>query len=156
MRAPFKRHVKPIGAKWLRTGIHGGSNSDDYQPQFRQSNENQDPQFSPINQEVVMYGGNSKGNEIQNSQISGIIEMRNHHSDRPTISANNIKKDIIVVETKKRKTDEITGLDEPIDHNTELMMESETGPLKITSPNNNSVSKNGEVVSTQGGARLVL
>lgn len=55
MRAPFRRQVKPIGAKWLRdkSGSSGRKLDETYsQEQNRASSVNQDPHFPPQNQEV--------------------------------------------------------------------------------------------------------
>ncbi|KAK1390943.1 hypothetical protein POM88_019121 [Heracleum sosnowskyi] len=47
MRAPFKRQIKLIGAKWLRNGSEGGSRSSG---EGRMDGRNQDPQYTPSNQ----------------------------------------------------------------------------------------------------------
>lgn len=62
MRAPFKRQVKPIGAKWLRNRTEGGTwNLGGSQSQSRFSDHNQDPHFTPpdqgeVNQGVILGG----------------------------------------------------------------------------------------------------
>lgn len=95
MRAPFKRHVKPIGAKWLRNSMDesGGSmNSGEHQSQFMQDARNYDPQSPPPNQGVVMQGGNICGQEIQKNQMSGILGIQNNHIERPIILPTIVRK----------------------------------------------------------------
>lgn len=87
--------------------------------------------------------------------MSGILGIKNHHIDKPIISPAVARKEVTVIEMKKRKTDENSELDEPMDLNTELMLDSDIGPLEDANPNN-LVSKNGKVAGTQESASLGL
>ncbi|KAK1355302.1 hypothetical protein POM88_048558 [Heracleum sosnowskyi] len=69
MRSPFRRQVKPIGAKWLQTGYEdSNSNSrvEDHVEQDGEDDSNQDPK----NQGVVSQGGN-QGDRIFQNGVKG-------------------------------------------------------------------------------------
>lgn len=55
MRAPFRRQVKPIGAKWLRSGNEGTDrkiNGEGSQNPFKESASSYDPKCTPVNLEA--------------------------------------------------------------------------------------------------------
>lgn len=167
MRAPFRRQVKPIGAKWLRSGaeggdrkIHGGSNPN----QFREAERNQDPFFTPVNKET----GNSSGSggvthgkdgvtDFQTKQTGGISVSKDTHGPQASFTALNSRTEVNVIETKKRRTGD--NVDDPMGLNTEFMMDSEeeeNNSNKVLGPNNNNIPKNVKEASAQRSARLVL
>lgn len=60
MRAPFKRHIKPIGAKWLRSGNEeiSRSSSSEIDAEHYTNGDNLDPRFAPPKMGVVRQEGN--------------------------------------------------------------------------------------------------
>lgn len=73
MRAPLKRQVKPIGAKWLRSGETGDSLDSTWQAQGNQKgehNDNQHPKCTPQNKASVVHGENY-GDVISQKGIIG-------------------------------------------------------------------------------------
>lgn len=58
MRAPFKGQVKSICARWLSTRFEGGPSTEKnvYDDQSGENGDNQDPQFTPTNMEIVNHG----------------------------------------------------------------------------------------------------
>lgn len=121
MRAPFRRSVKPIGAKWLRPGLDSGqrkANTGDHQSQHRGNDSNQDPHFSLLVQKAITNGENIGGNVFQIAQKSGIPVTRDSQNNIPLITPTNTRKEIFIVENKKRKTDKgEVGNSKPMDYN---------------------------------------
>lgn len=80
MCASFKRNVKLIGTKWLRTGMESadqGLNSDEIQVQNANEVCCPDPYFPPTNQESGIVRGNLQRFDFQNIQKGGDLEIRN-------------------------------------------------------------------------------
>lgn len=158
MRAPFKRQVKQIGAKWLRSGMDSSDrnmNSGEKQNQNERGSDNQDPSFTPTNQGVAVNGEKHGKEGFQKDQMGGILEIRNQISDIPIIQQISTREEVMVVETKKRKTKETLGLNELMDCNSETMMDSED-VLDQTSPDNQINPKNVKEASAQESTRLGL
>lgn len=167
MRAPFRRQVKPIGAKWLRSGAEGGGDRKTHGSsnpnQFRGAEGNQDPSFSPANQET----GNSSGRggvihgkdrvtDFQIKQTGGISAFKDTLGPQASFTALNSRTEVNVIETKKRRTGD--NVDDPMGLNTEIMMDSEeeeNNSKKELGPNNN-IPKDVKEASAQRSARLVL
>lgn len=151
MRAHFKRHVKPIETKWLRTGMDRDErkmNPCESPTQNAQGGGYHDPLFTPANQEAGDNRGNFKITEFQNGQTGGILEIRNQHITIPIISPIAKSQEVTIVENKKRKTDDSLELSDPMGLNTEILMDSEEVHVDQTSPSNNMIPKNGEKAST--------
>lgn len=100
MGAPFKRQVKPIGAKWLRSAFEGGDRK--VQEQFGEGNSNQDPIFTPQNQQRVHIGGNFGDEVFQNFKKNGISGMEEAQNQEAIIMEDNdVRKEIKIIESKK-------------------------------------------------------
>lgn len=68
MRAPFKCHVKPIRAKWLRHEMVRGERQPSLGVQHSQQSQTcgyQDPHSTPVNQEKELYGGILQGKKFK-------------------------------------------------------------------------------------------
>lgn len=157
MRAPYRRHVKPIGAKWLRNGTEVGDRSTSSGiNQSRNDWSNQDPHFSPSNQGTVMSGGNFENTSFQNKQLSGNIEIRKDQGNNPIFPPIQIRKEVTVVESKKCKPDIVSDKDQIMGPDTEILMDSYEGNMEHPSSENVTSSKNGLEASTHKSARLVL
>lgn len=154
MRAPFRNHVKPIGAKWLRNGASYGGRNSESQFQANSSNSNQDPIITPPNQDAVMKGDSPGKDNFQNQQMSGKGGIRNVFSVEAIISEPNHKDKPIIIENKKRRTGTDTN---PTGLNNDVFLDvnaDEEMGFEQESPSNNQISKNGPEASIHGGARL--
>ncbi|KAK1376764.1 hypothetical protein POM88_032957 [Heracleum sosnowskyi] len=103
MRAPLRNQVKPIGAKWLRSGLENGGCSKEPEKHYSQGEKNDvnlDPQITPGNVQVGRKGGNvgidishnlnaeagsDKGNNISGISLnySGLINKEDIVGGRP-------------------------------------------------------------------------
>lgn len=103
MRAPPRKHVKPIGAKWLCTGMDEGDQNMEFQFQNGEGGSSQVPYVTPPNQGLSVLGEicgatiNSKFPKGGNVGIKQVFEKRAEIT--PTIQ----KKESITIETKKKK-----------------------------------------------------
>lgn len=131
MRAPLKKQVKPIGAKWLRNGEVGNNSGTTSQSQDKQSREddgNPDPNFTPTNTEAVENGANQGVGISQNKSLSAKFGNATFQTNSPIIAGTanreDIGKEIGVIESKKRRTGD--GLDsEKVGLNREVLMDSD-------------------------------
>lgn len=159
MRAPFKKQVKPIGAKWLHT-----ENGDEDMPatttEFQNgSGSNQDPSFPPQNQDAVGRGGILVSTEFSKNQSGGITGIRQIQNSVATISPTNARGEVTVVETKRRRINDDMGFETEMGLNTDVVLNTNDDLNMVEdqiSPNNYMDSKNGPEAGTQGGARLAL
>lgn len=93
MRAPFRNRIKPIGAKWLRTGTEGSGCNKETEKQNNHggsSPANLDPKITPVNVQIGIKGGNVR-----------ISIFHNLNSKARNDKGNNIsgdKENIIVIE----------------------------------------------------------
>lgn len=150
MRAPFKKHIKPIGAKWLHSGESSSSPNSQHQNQYRQAEEDDgslDPKFAPVNMVVVTQRENPGNMIIQNKDISASHVQGNLYENHAEISGSQQNNDMVIIETKKRRTDD--GL------NTLGLMDSDD-VREVGYTNMETNSKNGYGASTQVSARLPL
>lgn len=118
MRAQFRNQIKPIGAKWLRSGTSDHSSSSTTEMHgihMEKDDANQDPNNSPIITEVIRQGeiiGISKFQTLNSragSEFSNKI-ITNSQTNSQTITEQLHKRDTSVIETKTRRTG--TGLDD--------------------------------------------
>lgn len=101
MKAPLKTHVKPIGAKWLRTGMNSGGWSSEFQFQSGGAVSNSDPLVTPQNQETVKKDDNNGDNNFQKSQMSGNMGIRNASNSCAINQPTNQRKEQIIIEEEK-------------------------------------------------------
>ncbi|KAL8127313.1 hypothetical protein AgCh_014288 [Apium graveolens] len=138
MRAPFRRHVKSIDAKWLCNGSEGAdrrATREGSQNSFKGSGNSYDPRFTPV----------SRGTDIEGLR------------DGTNIMPTNIRKEVIVIKSKKCRTE--GNVDDPMGMSIEVMMDSEEEDNvsnKQSDPEDRMDSKNVSGASTQGGTRLAL
>lgn len=154
MRAPFKRHVKPIGAKWLRNGTDVNRQdvfSGNSQVHTGGGGNNQDPRNTGGNNSMDMERGKSGNDAHPNENQSGNPGFKQMNPNNPSITPAAVRKEISVIETRKRKTKDVLDSAETLGLNTELM-DSDDG----LGDNENQFSKNGLEASTHGSARLGL
>lgn len=169
MRAPFRKQVKPIGAKWLRYGTEGDAQNfpgTQSQAQGGGSSSNsgskscyQDPLFSPHNQRTGGMGSNQGDNVFKQNQNSGKAELRDANKSSAKIMEQTDKEAVTVIESKKRRTSNEMGLDIHMGSDNENTLDSNEDVNMSTeqvSPINTTLSKNGSLASAQGGARLAL
>lgn len=157
MRAPLRRQVKPIGAKWLRNGEGGSNFAADSQSQEDRNGDdgtNQDPTFPPKNPVSVEKGGNQGDMTFQNSKDSANISPTNSANSTDVIT----RKTAGVIEIKKRRTDNGLGSEE-MGFQREVYMDfddvSET-TLTKENPGNNAIPKNDYGAGTHESTRLSL
>lgn len=127
MRAPLRKQVKPIGAKWLRNG--GTGNSSGSIPGSQETRNTEDEtnlysKFTPENLQVVESGGNTGTNTVQTLNMGGNFSQPAVQTTL-AISVESVrKKDTGVIETKKRRTDD--GLEaENMGLNKDVLMDSD-------------------------------
>lgn len=156
MRAPFKKQVKPIGAKWLRNGDGSSSFSSQSHSHGWPTEEddvNLDPKITPVEMVVVIKGGD-KGitiNQKEDVRAGQHGSFQINATDSPQYLGHN---DLIIIETKKcRMGDGLSntsmGLNQTVHMNSDI--NSELGSVvKENSP------KNVHGASTQVGARQAL
>lgn len=60
---------------------------------------------------------------VQTAQKSGIVEITETHSFEANMTPPNIRKEVVVVESKKHRTE--SNANDPMGFNTEVMMDSE-------------------------------
>ncbi|KAK1372956.1 hypothetical protein POM88_029149 [Heracleum sosnowskyi] len=105
MRAPFKRHVKPIGAKWLRNGTDVNRQdafSGNSQVHTGGGGSNQDPRNTGGNNPMDMERGKS-GNDAHPAEFqSGNPGFKQMNPNNPNITPVAVKKEIYVIETRKQ------------------------------------------------------
>lgn len=165
MRAPLRKQIKPVGAKWLWHGGAGGSSQFQGEPNGEEDGKRW-PVIIPTNQDAVIptNQGAVRHNENQGVMASQINVQGGKGSQiiSPTIT-NTIteqlnKKDIGVIETKKRRTEGGLGSDKT-DQNIEVLMASDDihdTDMHTGGPSNTLDSKNVYGASIQGGTRLAL
>lgn len=156
MRAPFRSQVKPIGAKWLRSGNDSNQWSSG-EGEGRMSSgvggSNQDPKFA---QQTVTVGvdDGGVGGKIQNvaRAVDSVIK-----GNYVTESTNQGSRSVII-DTKKRRTDDGLGHTVGLGLNTEVSRESdeEDNMVVENGPNNGNDPKNVKEAGTQKGTRLEL
>lgn len=158
MRASFKKHVNPIGAKWLRSG----NEEDD-----RNFQSNVFPVVGDsggVNVATNSERADGKGvkvgrEDFQNDQVVTADNMGDNNKSVATFSALNHKPDFVVLENKKRRTDNSLGLNE-VGLQTEIGLEFTTEENEVMehdgdiSPLLVTVSKNVLEAGSHGGARL--
>lgn len=158
MRAPLKRQVKPVGAKWLRNGEVGDSSETRFQDQYKRNEEDdecQDPKFAPGKTGTVIHGGSFAGNSVQNSKLGGNCGNNSIITNSPTISALTKESDIVVIESKKRRTND--GLDSSeLGRTEDILMDSDD--IQMSDRDNRNAdnklgSKNYYGAGTQVGTR---
>lgn len=156
MRAPLKRQVKQIGAKWLRSGIEGddwktGDGGGGWNP--GNGKNNQDPIFSPHNQVAGTSSARVGGKIIQNVSNNVNPGIREENDTEAEIKGYNR-----MIETKKRRTDSGVGLNAELGLNTEIVMGSdEEDNMNVENgPEKTNDSKNEKEASALKGARLGL
>lgn len=112
MRAPFKRQVKPIGAKWLRNG-DGSSSSSSHVPGWSSSTEEDegslDPKITPANLMVVTRGGNKGDKIIQKEGIGARQVQSNECINTTELPINQANNELVIIDNKRRRTGD--GLD---------------------------------------------
>ncbi|KAL8088979.1 hypothetical protein AgCh_038659 [Apium graveolens] len=114
MRAPLRKQVKPVGAKWLRTGEDGSSFMAGKQAQGKQhesDDPNHDPNFTPANADSVDKGRNRANMISQHFSPGPNISNLNFQTNFANVSETIAKKDIGIIETKKRRTGDGMDLD---------------------------------------------
>lgn len=103
MRAPFKRQVKAIGAKWIRSGMENDErnlSTTPFQSQYScDNNNNHDPKSMPQNHEVVRMGGFSRVNDFKKSKKSGNNGTGFIQNTKATISPINGGYNLTVIES---------------------------------------------------------
>lgn len=163
MRAPFRRQVKPIGAKWLRDGSVSSSRKFEEihsQEQNRANSVNPDPHSPPHFQEAVNTGGNLGDPDSNRIQKSGGTDIRNVYTDRPTVGPINEQNVLKIIESKKRRTYNNMGYDNQMGLNPNVLLATgveedmnieQTGPSHILQD-----PKNEQRVGAQVGAHLTL
>ncbi|KAK1377423.1 hypothetical protein POM88_024167 [Heracleum sosnowskyi] len=128
MRAPFRRQVKPIGTKWLRTG-----NAEDDQNFGGEESQRQDT-----------VGNTSKGERFPRRMLEAVKQIEDHGTriiqngangagpiirsieiSDASIKETNKEKDITFVVSKKRRTEGNVGLEDNLGLDTELGVNSE-------------------------------
>lgn len=160
MRAPFRGHVKPIGAKWLKTEMAGSSSTSEtvnqggYRREVTRVNV---PQSEPNNPESSLGRENQGKFKLQAEKSGAGKESVTEKNLSATITENEvIRKDFAVIETKKRRTGD--GLDSYNDMglNKDVIMEvqDELGNEKQDNIVSNELSKNGLKAGIQRDARL--
>lgn len=105
---------------------------------------------------MAVIGGSFENTSFQSDQLGGNIEIRKVQSNNPIILHIQIRKEVTVVESKKRKTDGVSDTDELMGQDTEILMDSDEGNMEQPNLANGIVSKNGLEASTHGSARLTL
>ncbi|KAL1820446.1 hypothetical protein ACET3Z_015315 [Daucus carota] len=127
MRAPLRKQIKPVGAKWLRHGGTADSSESMSQSQGKQNGEdggNRWPVVTPTNQGPIEYSEN-QGNMITQIMIKdGNTGQGPLQTNTATTKEQMIKKDIGIIETKKRRTEDGPSYDKT-GHNTEVLMDSD-------------------------------
>lgn len=98
MRAPFRKHVKPIGAKWLRNGVNNGGQNAEFQFQSSSGSNSHDPHVTPQNQETIRKGEILGDNNFQKNQMHGNVGIRNVFNTCAVISTTNQRKEPIIIE----------------------------------------------------------
>lgn len=154
MRAPFRRQTKLIGAKWLRDGGEDTSrNTVDGKEKYQEREDNSVARNQGQGYASENYGGshyhhNDKGTD------SGFSNSKDQCNKPPNVNA-----DIIIIENKKRKTD--NGLDQNIElgkeNTTKVGLPEETTEMDHDLDNisdNILGSKNVEKAGSGKGVRL--
>lgn len=157
MRAPFKSHVKPIGSQWLRTEF--GNEGPSSEMKNSKDDDNQDPEITPKNMQVVKHEGNVGITNNKNKSPGAGKVLGNISTAVPLISVQLNDKDTKMIESKKRRTDDGLGYDSNMGLNRDVLMGSEEEFMTEEQHENvveTDNSKNGYVASTHGGARLAL
>ncbi|KAL8149317.1 hypothetical protein AgCh_006360 [Apium graveolens] len=110
MRAPFKKKVKQIGAKWLRGYVdkHQIPVPENSRGNTAMEANNQDPRFTP---QATKMDGNieNAGRRAFQTKDKGGSQGDNYSRDFGMTDKDNYQKDFIIIESKKRRTED--GLD---------------------------------------------
>lgn len=129
MRAPFRKQIKPIGAKWLRNGIDTSSSNSTMEIRGvprEKDDANQDPQNPPTNTDVVRQG---EIIGISNFQILTARAGKDFSNNIITDSQSNTeqlnRREVSIIETKKRRTNSGLDIDNSVGRNKDVIMESE-------------------------------
>lgn len=156
MRAPFKGQVKPIGARWLRTGFEGGNSTEKnvYGGQGEENGDNQYPQFTPTSMEIGNQGEILGQTIFQNLITKAGKESATTSTTQPSIMGQLNDKDIMIIESKKgeqgmgwTQAENNMGLSKE----TQMLVNNEK---HNSNPVYKEDSKNLYAASTHGGARL--
>lgn len=156
MRAPFRNQFKPIGAKWLRTGKETDGCSTESETHSNHGDNNlvvSDPKITPENVHAGRIGENV------GISISTILNSKAGNEKGNIIPGD--KENIIVIESKKRRTGDGLVLDTNVGLNKDVLMGYENETMQdmdsesAEASDNNVSSKNVYGTSTQEkGARL--
>lgn len=150
MRAPFRKPVKQIGARWLRDG----GTQVETKSTNQETGENHGGKFATENPADSDKGGKSGAEKMQSNVKGASHGFSNLSSSTEGADANTKKKDINVIESKKRRTDDGLGKDKIMGLDTEIGMDSDSED--VVNMDQDTSSKNGKVAGFQGGARLAL
>ncbi|KAL1805886.1 hypothetical protein ACET3Z_028954 [Daucus carota] len=162
MRAPLKRQVKPIGAKWLRNGNEDSSSSSvhgDRHKQLGEEDANHDPKSTPENMTAVGQGENQGDMVFQNLNQGAGISENTFQTNTATSAVNKDKEDTVIIELKKRKTDDGFDASSSMGQHRDIIMGLEdefTNGMEHADAGNNKDPKNLYGAGTQGGTRLAL
>lgn len=156
MRAPLRSQVKPIGAKWLRSGSDEdpwNTGKEGERMNSVSEGNNHIPKSSPQTMQVDTAGGLS-GRKIQTTTEGVNLGIGGDNITDPIIQGSTS----IIIDSKKRRTDDGLGHNNGMGRSTEMSKESdgeddmfvENGPVNVIDP------KNVKEAGTQGGTRLAL
>lgn len=159
MRAQLKKQLKPIGEKWLRKSLTVDDWNLESHSYHGDGSSSPNPLVSPQNQDLVGKGVIGGGGIFSKNQLGGNKEINTLRVVSPIIKPVNDKKESIIIETKKCRTEENTGRDNQMGLISSVVLdmgEDENMDMEQVSPNNSQLSKNGQEASIQGGTRLEL
>lgn len=157
MRALFRGQVNPIGAKWLRTEAGNAGFRSETEEQGENSGNDgskHDPVITPTNLETVGRGENAGVGNIQNLNVKAGKEL-----NIPLISGHPNKKDITVIESKKRRTDNGPDPGHNMGLNQDVLMDSSEENIieeYAEISENKDGSKNAYVASAHGGCSPII
>lgn len=152
LRAPLRRQVKPIGAKWLRNGFEQSSRRNQTDAIPVRGGQYQHPNISPQNQGSVIF---LKNGDSGNTGIGG-----NTGADREVTPTNqqNPNSSEIIIEPKKRKMVDGVGLNNTTGQPTNIILDVHENTPMQTDQDHTVISgndpKNVPEASIQEDARL--
>lgn len=152
--APFRRQVKPIGAKWLRNGVDENQRfpvPENSQETNNVVDSNLDPHSTPQNMRVDNNYENQGRRDIQIID-QGVSQGKYYQQESSKSVKTTYKKDIIGIESKKRRIENGPDSNNTVGFSTEVQMVADE---EDNVEENNDISKNGPEASIHGDARLL-
>lgn len=160
LRAPFRGQVKPIGAKWLRTEMFTGNDSQSPEKSNgcnEGSDKNPDPHFAPTNQQSSYKGENQGNKESQLKKSDAGKEIIHNQKTAATITdQGNIRTDFAFIESKKRRIEEGLGSSHGLNKDIIMDLSDEQEIEQQHNPTETSDPKNGLRAGVHVDARLAL